>query len=77
MGDSEIFHVQLLKMLRKNDPGNYDTIVLVRLSAEGLENDQEPDVPQLRNLCTCSSVSGRIGRIYIFINELIKTLFFF
>ena len=52
MGDSEIFHVQLLKMLTKNDPGNYDTIVLVRLSAEGLENDQEPDVPQLRNLCT-------------------------
>ena len=77
MGDSEIFHVQLLKMLTKNDPGNYDTIVLVRLSAEGLENDQEPDVPQLRNLCTCSSVRGRIGRIYIFINELIKTLFFF
>ena len=32
----------LLKMLTKNDPGNYDTIVLVRLSAEGLENDQEP-----------------------------------
>ena len=29
-------------MLTKNDPGNYDTIVLVRLSAEGLENDQEP-----------------------------------
>ena len=29
MGDSEIFHVQLLKMVTKNDPGNYDTFVLV------------------------------------------------
>ena len=29
-------------MLTKYYPGNYDTIVLVRLSAEGLENDQEP-----------------------------------
>ena len=29
MGDSEIFHVQLLKMVTKNDPGNQDTFVLV------------------------------------------------
>ena len=34
MGDSEIFHVQLLKMLTKNDPGNYDNFVL-SLSAKG------------------------------------------
>ena len=43
--DSEIFHVQLLKMLTKNDPGNYDNFVLVQ---KGRENDQDPDVPQLR-----------------------------
>ena len=30
MGDSEIFHVQLLKMLMKNDPGIYDNFVLVK-----------------------------------------------
>ena len=29
MGDSEIFHVQLLKILTKNDPGNYDNFILV------------------------------------------------
>ena len=41
MGDSEIFHVQLLKMLRNNDPGNYDNFVLDQsLSGEGWENDQ-------------------------------------
>ena len=32
MGDSEIFHVQLLKMFTKNDPGNYDNFILVRLA---------------------------------------------
>ena len=31
MGDSEIFHVQLLKMLTKNDPGNYDNFILVHI----------------------------------------------
>ena len=31
MGDSEIFHVQLLKMLMKNDPGNYDNFILVHI----------------------------------------------
>ena len=31
MGDSEIFHVQLLKMVTKNDPGNYDNFVLVHI----------------------------------------------
>ena len=31
IGDSEIFHVQLLKMVTKNDPGNYDNFVLVHI----------------------------------------------
>ena len=31
MGDSEIFHVQLLKMFTKNDPGIYDNFVLVHI----------------------------------------------
>ena len=30
IGDSEIFHVQLLKKLTKNDPGNYHNLVLVQ-----------------------------------------------
>ena len=38
MGDSEIFHVQLLKMLRNNDPGNYDNFILVHIAA--LSNSQ-------------------------------------
>ena len=33
MGDSEIFHVQLLKILTKNDPGNYDNFVLVHIQS--------------------------------------------
>ena len=31
MGDCEIFHVQLLKMVTKNDPGNYDNFILVHI----------------------------------------------
>ena len=34
MGDSEIFHVQLLKMVTKNEPGNYHNFVLVHIQSK-------------------------------------------
>ena len=55
MGDSEIFHVQLLKTFTKNYPGSqlrYFSTCSHSLPAEGWETNQDPDVPQLGNLCT-------------------------
>ena len=79
VGDSEIFHVQLLKMVMKNDPGNYYNFVLVDASTKTFMYKQGAanlgNVPQAPALKRLYQKKSNLINSYIYMEKLSLKLF--